>query len=736
MSNSKKILSIVMAVAMMLNIFAVVGFAAGPAANESDYAVDVSFATPKLTAYPGETVTITMTVGTNCYFGGATLPVFYDKNVFAVEEDSAALTGSLATYASVTSADSASEAIVWPAKLNGNSVTATMKKQYGVCNVNAYGDRYVGTVAKVLDPAEEAITLTFKIADKATVGSTGMILLEPTALRTSDAMTNKMTAYAFKTSEVNGATPNIVSLLPVNVEGAKLEIEVVASPDSSADKTGLQAAYDECGQISDASASSYITSTWTPYFVARNNASEMLADTTLTTADQDAIDAAALALREAFAGLKTAGETSDYSAIDEALAKAPSEYAQKFYTEESVNALNEVIANINWELPPTEQDVIDEYATIIENAIKNLVPDESRAKATVKLTFDKTDAEPGDEVEVKVFVGTNYAVETLEIPVFFDTNQFEFVADSLTFDSTLAKSGYGDYNASPLAAIYSRRDKTDVTWEPFWALEANAKYKAILIDWYQDGEEGHETSLEADISEAFATFKLKVKDTATDGDAKAFLCESYVKDADCMGGIFFVARDLDLDATNISDVNPVGQTYDLTTYEASCTIAATPTLIASEGSDAVIDKDKAGTYVVKGESIEVTGFVYGLEEGLTSLDGFVEATHMGDVNVEKFNDSEIGTGSIITVTKNDKTYETYIVIIFGDIDGDSYITASDGSDATLYGLGYGDDYDPYVYFAGDISVDEDINASDGSLMTLYYLGYNDIDQTTGEYIYC
>ena len=41
MSNTKKIVSIVMAIAMIFNIFAIVATAAEPAANTADYAVDV-----------------------------------------------------------------------------------------------------------------------------------------------------------------------------------------------------------------------------------------------------------------------------------------------------------------------------------------------------------------------------------------------------------------------------------------------------------------------------------------------------------------------------------------------------------------------------------------------------------------------------------------------------------------------------------------------------------------------
>ena len=716
MSNGKKFLSIVMSIALVLNVFAVIGFAVDPAENVEDYSVDVSFETPKLKVYPGETFTVTMKVGTNCYFGGATLPVFYDTNVFDIEDDSAALKGNLATYASVSSAVSASGAITWPSKLNGVSVTSAMKKQYGVFNVNVYADRYVGTTAKVLSPAEEAITLTLKISDSATVGSKGLICLEPTALRTSSAMTNKMTAYAFKKAEVNTSDPNVVNLLPVNVADAKLTFEVVVSPEFAADLTGLQSAYSECGQITDASSDNYITSTWVPYRVARNAASQLLSDASLTKDDQEEVDNAATALRNAFAALKPAGKTSDYSAVDEALKKVPSEYALQFYTEASVTDLNSVLDDIDRELPPTQQDVIDDYVTRIETAVKSLVPDESRAVATAKLTFDKETANPGDEVTVKLFVGTNYAVEALEIPVFYDTDCFEFVDGSMSFDSALAKSGECDYNVNPLSDIYSRRDTTDTTWESFWTDGANAKYKAILIDWYQDGEEGHEISKTADISEAFATFKLKVKETAADGDAKAFLCDAFIKDADCMGGVFFVARDVDLDATNISLENPVGQTYVLTDGEAICTIeSVTPpegtTYGIVEGSTGVFDEDNKFFYGFTRDDIENGIYDEIIDNYIWVKNGSIAFDFSGNLSGEDY----FGTGTVINILDKDgEIVASYTIVVFGDVNGDAVVDVFDVSDMirlTNYDFEFEEGQEAYMA-AADTDGDSDISVFD------------------------
>lgn len=61
---------------------------------------------------------------------------------------------------------------------------------------------------------------------------------------------------------------------------------------------------------------------------------------------------------------------ADYTKVDEAVAKVPANL--DIYTQESVTKLNDAIIAVVRNKRVTEQDVVDEYAIAIENAIKDL----------------------------------------------------------------------------------------------------------------------------------------------------------------------------------------------------------------------------------------------------------------------------------------------------------------------------------------------------------------------------
>lgn len=79
---------------------------------------------------------------------------------------------------------------------------------------------------------------------------------------------------------------------------------------------------------------------------------------------------------------------ADYSKVDAAISKIPSDLSQ--YTDESVNNLNKALENVIRNKRITQQDVVDEYALSIENAIKALtLKQELSSKPPVK-TKDET----------------------------------------------------------------------------------------------------------------------------------------------------------------------------------------------------------------------------------------------------------------------------------------------------------------------------------------------------------
>ena len=82
---------------------------------------------------------------------------------------------------------------------------------------------------------------------------------------------------------------------------------------------------------------------------------------------------------------------------------------------------------------------------------------------------------------------------------------------------------------------------------------------------------------------------------------------------------------------------------------------------ADETKSAIIDKER--------------GLIYGLEEGIYDLEGFVECK--GGELEYKESDEGFGTGTVVNFIVDGKIAETYTIIIFGDITGDGVIDTYD-----------------------------------------------------------
>lgn len=146
--------------------------------------------------------------------------------------------------------------------------------------------------------------------------------------------------------------------------------------------------------------------------------------------------------------------------------------------------------------------------------------------------------------------------------------------------------------------------------------------------------------------------------------------------------------------------------------------AADPELAVIDGTIGVIDDSKT-EYGVDYNACD--GYIYGIEpESGESIDAVFEVIGDGEMEViPNEAGSDCGTGTLVNVLDLDgNVVATYVLIIFGDIDGDGQITSFDGSDAIDHdGYAYGENLRieaPEVIFAGDIDVDGDITAFDGS----------------------
>ncbi len=212
--------------------------------------------------------------------------------------------------------------------------------------------------------------------------------------------------------------------------------------------------------------------------------------------------------------------------------------------------------------------------------------------------------------------------------------------------------------------------------------------------------------------------------------------------------------DTPVDTTALIDFENAAPTViadDMTIYPAFDRVTVTLKLVA--GSTAVVDKDRAAD--------PVTGYIYGLRQklkvaALTSEYLAVEGDGRLEVTPTMY--GRCGTGTKVEVIDNvtDEVVEVYYIIIYGDVNGDSAIDASDVSainaeDAgiTNWSKAYLTDgeYDYCKVLAADIAgvndsdgdgVDDDgyagdnaVTVTDSSALNLVVLNYKQLDQTSG-----
>lgn len=145
-------------------------------------------------------------------------------------------------------------------------------------------------------------------------------------------------------------------------------------------------------------------------------------------------------------------------------------------------------------------------------------------------------------------------------------------------------------------------------------------------------------------------------------------------------------------------------------------------------------------------------FIYGLKTRLKEtvlLNQYI--TVLGDGRIEVIHAHSsyapyTGTGTIINVydrvgtaeTSDDVLVETFYLVIFGDVNGDSAGNSADVSAIEEEGIGLtswssknSEDYTRYLVMAADVNYDGRVKTVDATLVENYSIGIGNIDQVTG-----
>ena len=268
----------------------------------------------------------------------------------------------------------------------------------------------------------------------------------------------------------------------------------------------------------------------------------------------------------------------------------------------------------------------------------------------VDLALSAETAEPGEEVTVTVSISNNYNATTMRWPVLYSTDIFELVDGSLTaaIDSVTSAAG----------------STTTTTNEEFIPAEYSEGYAAFTIQWIADSDGTTIGAFNSATSVACFTFRLKVREDAS-GIGTVLIPENSEH-------FYKMAVSDTADATSFYTAPVTFTVSEAATLEAKSAYVA-PKLVVAGGARTVIDTKN--------------GFIYGLIDGDSDY-GEIDESNISDwlavegdgtieiVGVDGY--SNIGTGAEINLLDaNGEVVESYKAVIFGDYDGDGYITDFD-----------------------------------------------------------
>lgn len=121
-------------------------------------------------------------------------------------------------------------------------------------------------------------------------------------------------------------------------------------------------------------------------------------------------------------------------------------------------------------------------------------------------------------------------------------------------------------------------------------------------------------------------------------------------------------------------------------------------------------------------------YIYGLDENFADISNYVtvkESTGTAELVPTVLGN---GTGSLLKVySTNGQLYETYTIVIFGDVNGDCKI---DGQDAVIINCianGFGS-YSDYLEYAADVDNSNSVDSADAAITERYAIGLDYIDQ--------
>ena len=387
---------------------------------------------------------------------------------------------------------------------------------------------------------------------------------------------------------------------------------------------------------------------------------------------------------------------TQYAAIDKTI-----------YEPETISAVDEAFAKVDYSLTALEQKKVDAWANEIKTALDNLVP------LLADFTVLEATLQEAKNIDRSFYINSvlldepiaaaEAAVKDNEKNPWIISRQSQ--VDALTrylrevIDGLILKS----INKTALKEAIDREIPGVLE---YYDQEILGEYE-LIIEWgtriYNDNSLTIYDQGEVDgITNAINLLYDELMSTYDDSCKHLILNEAVIEN--------YIAPDYENKGS-----------YDLVVYCSDCgeevsrETVEVPVLTdyfgAAKNSSTVIDKERM--------------YIYGLDIGLNDIESYVE--YSPNVTIE-ISDG-IGTGSVVTTYLNGEEWENYIIIIFGDLNSDGVIDIYDSS--VLAAIINGDmevEEDSELFFAADLNNDTAVDIYDLAILNAVVNGEIEIEQ--------
>ena len=308
---------------------------------------------------------------------------------------------------------------------------------------------------------------------------------------------------------------------------------------------------------------------------------------------------------------------------------------------------------------------------------------------SIAISINKTELTAGQSATVTVTASADYPVATASIPVFYDKTMVTVSNATATLTGYAVAEVTTDLIAVDSAKIYANTNMN------------SEKFGFVLVT-YIGGANDTVSTID---NKTVLTFTITAKSDVS-GDALVKCVTESAKTDDNVEGMLYFGTTTS--GTTITSIPENVENIDVENASKSATIT-------TGGADLVAKADMPTV-------IDTTNkYIYGITAG-DSVEDYIQVNNGSYELVANSLGYTNGTGAIVNVKNTSGTVvDTYTVIIFGDVNGDGNITASDGNTVKYVALGGGVE-EGETTFAADVNGDGNITASDGNTIKSAALG--------------